>query len=110
MWLLLILQIYCFIARSNEEILREISECVDMAAPDPHAFLIVLQLTRFHAENEQIVEMIHTMFGEEAAEYTMVLLTHGDYLMWENIKIEDLLQRLKTSKTHYQSALYLAEI
>uniref|UniRef100_A0A3B5MDT5 AIG1-type G domain-containing protein n=1 Tax=Xiphophorus couchianus TaxID=32473 RepID=A0A3B5MDT5_9TELE len=81
--------------KSNKEIVEEITKCISMAAPGPHVFLIVLQPTRFTAEERETVEIIKTMFGEEAAKYTMILFTQGDELKKANIKIENL---LKTSQ------------
>ncbi|XP_043980646.1 GTPase IMAP family member 9-like [Gambusia affinis] len=78
--------------KSNEEVVKEIAKCISMAAPGPHVFLIVIQPTRFTAEEEKTVEIIKTMFGEKAAKHTMILFTHGDELKKGNIKIENLLE------------------
>ncbi|XP_014876954.1 GTPase IMAP family member 7-like [Poecilia latipinna] len=78
--------------KSNKEVVTEITKCICMAAPGPHVFLIVLQPTRFTEEERKTVEIIQTMFGEEAAKYTMVLFTHGDLLKKVNKTMEDMLQ------------------
>ncbi|XP_043981896.1 GTPase IMAP family member 9-like isoform X1 [Gambusia affinis] len=84
--------------KSNEDVVKEIARCISMAAPGPHVFLIVLQPTRFTAEEKQTVEIIQKLFGEKAARYTMILFTHGDVLKKGNIKIEKLLEKFQPLK------------
>ncbi|XP_023181013.1 GTPase IMAP family member 4-like [Xiphophorus maculatus] len=84
--------------KSNEEILGEIGKSINMAAPGPHVFLIVLQLIRFTPEDKETMEIIKKLFGEEAARYTMILFTQGDALKMVNIKIEDLLEKSEPLK------------
>ncbi|XP_007543857.2 GTPase IMAP family member 8-like [Poecilia formosa] len=72
---------------------KQIARCISMAAPGPHVFLIVLQPTRFTPEESKTVEIIQTLFGEEAARYTMVLFTYGDVLKEENMTMENLLEQ-----------------
>lgn len=71
---------------TQEEVLKRIKMCISLSAPGPHAFLIVLQLTRFTKEENETVKMIQTTFGEEAAKYTIVLFTHGDQLKTQTIE------------------------
>ncbi|XP_047468018.1 GTPase IMAP family member 9-like [Mugil cephalus] len=71
---------------TQEEVLNRIKMCISLSAPGPHAFLVVLHLGRFTAEEKQTVEMIQTTFGEDAAKYTMVLFTHGDQLKKQTIE------------------------
>ncbi|XP_056304616.1 uncharacterized protein LOC130216775 [Danio aesculapii] len=66
---------------TNEEIQKEISNCISMILPGPHVFLIVLNLgQRFTQEEAKSVEIIQETFGENSLMYTMVLFTRGDYL------------------------------
>ncbi|XP_056308953.1 GTPase IMAP family member 4-like [Danio aesculapii] len=66
---------------TNEEIQREISNCISMILPGPHVFIIVLNLgQRFTEEEETSVKFIQKTFGEHSLMFTVVLFTRGDFL------------------------------
>ncbi|XP_039545686.1 interferon-induced very large GTPase 1-like isoform X1 [Pimephales promelas] len=66
---------------TNEEIQREISNCIPMILPGPHVFIIVLNLgQRFTREEATSVKIIQETFGEKSLMFTMVLFTRGDFL------------------------------
>ncbi|XP_026106583.1 GTPase IMAP family member 7-like, partial [Carassius auratus] len=71
---------------SNEEIQREISNCISMILPGPHVFLLLIPLGRFTEEEAKAVEIIQEMFGENSLKYTIVLFTRGDDLNEKNIE------------------------
>ncbi|XDV23068.1 hypothetical protein PO909_027784, partial [Leuciscus waleckii] len=74
---------------TNEEIQREISNCISMILPGPHVFLLLISLGRFTQEEEKSVKIIQEMFGENSLMFTIVLFTRGDDL--KNKTIEEYL-------------------
>ncbi|XP_051561395.1 GTPase IMAP family member 7 [Myxocyprinus asiaticus] len=71
---------------TEEEVEKEIKQCISFSAPGPHAFLVVIKLERFTKENAKTIEYIEKIFSKSALNYTMVLFTHGDQLEGQDIK------------------------
>ncbi|XP_073792953.1 uncharacterized protein isoform X1 [Danio rerio] len=71
---------------SNEEIKREISNCISMILPGPHVFLLLISLGRFTQEEEKSVKLIQETFGENSLIFTIVLFTRGDDLDSKDIQ------------------------
>ncbi|KAI2645585.1 GTPase IMAP family member 4 [Labeo rohita] len=71
---------------TNEEIQREITNCISMILPGPHVFLLLIPLGRFTKHEETSVKIIQEMFGEKSLMYTMVLFTRGDDLKNKTIE------------------------
>ncbi|XP_034083803.1 GTPase IMAP family member 7-like [Gymnodraco acuticeps] len=57
---------------------REISKCINMSAPGPHAFLLVIRVGPFTGEERDAVLQLEQIFGADAWKHTIVLFTHGD--------------------------------
>ncbi|XP_072314047.1 GTPase IMAP family member 9-like, partial [Eucyclogobius newberryi] len=64
----------------ERDVLLKLKTCISMSAPGPHVFLIVIRLDRFTEEEQRSVELIQQVFGDKAADYSMVLFTYGEQL------------------------------
>ncbi|XP_078541510.1 GTPase IMAP family member 4-like [Lissotriton helveticus] len=71
---------------SNEHTLETISRCVVLSAPGPHAILLVLPIGRFTPEERGAVSQIQELFGEEAAQYVIIVFTRKDDLEGKSIQ------------------------
>ncbi|XP_031174977.1 GTPase IMAP family member 7-like, partial [Sander lucioperca] len=57
---------------------REISKCINMSAPGPHAILLVIKVGPFTNEEEGAVRQVEEMFGQDAWKYTIILFTQDE--------------------------------
>uniref|UniRef100_A0A3Q2FZK2 GTPase IMAP family member 4-like n=1 Tax=Cyprinodon variegatus TaxID=28743 RepID=A0A3Q2FZK2_CYPVA len=62
----------------EETVKREISKCINMSTPGPHAILLVIKVGPLTAEERDAVLKVENIFGKEVWKYTMILFTHGD--------------------------------
>ncbi|XP_073799865.1 GTPase IMAP family member 7-like isoform X2 [Danio rerio] len=67
-------------SREEDLLKQEISKCINMTAPGPHAIILVIKLDTFTEEEKLSVEKIRAVFGEAADKHTIILFTHGDEL------------------------------
>ncbi|XP_048022760.1 GTPase IMAP family member 8-like [Megalobrama amblycephala] len=75
---------------NTEELMMEIGRSVYLSSPGPHAFLIVFPVNMRITEHEQqILQMIKMMFGQDVLKYSIILFTRGDLL--EDQTIEELI-------------------
>ena len=66
---------------TKEQIITEVSQCMALTAPGPHAFLLVVPLGRYTEEENMAVTMMADVFDEAAVRnHTVVLFTRGDDL------------------------------
>ncbi len=56
------------------------SQIFNMTSPGVHAFLIILRIGRFTAEEKDTVDFIKTIFGPGAAQYCIIVFTREDEL------------------------------
>nr|XP_008510151.1 PREDICTED: GTPase IMAP family member 7-like [Equus przewalskii] len=68
-----------------ETICREISRCVLLSCPGPHAILMVLRVG-YHTEQDQnAIALIKALFGKAATKHMIILFTGKDYLEDESL-------------------------
>lgn len=66
--------------QSNNNIQQEIVKCIGISSPGPHAFILVLSITRFTDEEQKSVQHFVDAFGENIFQYFIVLFTRKDDL------------------------------
>ncbi|XP_044538967.1 GTPase IMAP family member 7-like, partial [Gracilinanus agilis] len=89
---------------SLETTCTEISRCVILSSPGPHAIILVLQLGRYTDEDQQTICWVKALFGNSATKYMVVLFTRKDdldgreldeFLKGCNINLKKLLEECK---------------
>ncbi|XP_028260910.1 GTPase IMAP family member 4-like [Parambassis ranga] len=66
--------------RSEADLRAELVRCITECSPGPHAFLIVLKVAKYTAQEMEVINKICEYFSEDALTYTTVVFTHGDQL------------------------------
>lgn len=57
---------------------EEVKDCLALALPGPHVFLLVLQVGRFTQCESLMLAHLQKVFGRDASERAMVLFVHMD--------------------------------
>ncbi|KAG5278104.1 hypothetical protein AALO_G00095230 [Alosa alosa] len=69
------------ITLEENDLRKELKRCIELSAPGPHAFLLVIRLDiRFTDKDFKAIEWIKENFGEEALLHMIILFTHADWL------------------------------
>nr|XP_012641593.1 GTPase IMAP family member 2 [Microcebus murinus]XP_012641594.1 GTPase IMAP family member 2 [Microcebus murinus] len=64
----------------SEALYKEVQRCYSLSAPGPHVLLLVTQLGRYTAQDQQAVRRVQEIFGGDAMRHTIVLFTHKEDL------------------------------
>lgn len=75
---------------NNQFTQKEISKCIAITSPGPHAFILVLSIQRFTDEEQNTVEHFVKHFGESVYKYVIVLFTRKDSL--EGNSLQDFIE------------------
>ncbi|XP_075773047.1 GTPase IMAP family member 8-like [Pelodiscus sinensis] len=74
------------------ETMRELRRCFLLAAPGPHAIVLVVYLGRFTEDEKKTIERIQDIFGDKAAQHMVFLFTRKEYL--EGMSVHDYLKEI----------------
>ncbi|ELR47198.1 hypothetical protein M91_11511, partial [Bos mutus] len=80
---------------SDAETVKEITHCMVLTSPGPHALLLVIPLGRYTPEGQKATEKILMMFGERARKHIILLFTRKDDL--EGMDFRDYLKHAPTA-------------
>ncbi|NP_001070761.1 uncharacterized protein LOC768150 [Danio rerio] len=75
---------------SNEQVITEVVNCIRLATPGPHVFLLIIAIGRFTKEEKKTVELIQKVFGQQVHRHMMILFTRADDL--EDRTLEDFIE------------------
>ncbi|XP_036429386.1 GTPase IMAP family member 9 [Colossoma macropomum] len=89
---------------TEDFIIKETVKGVTMAAPGPHAFLLVIDVRRFTEEERDTVRKFQEIFGDAVHKHMIVLFTRGDDLEYENKTVEDFVEDAGPDMEHLISA------
>lgn len=67
-------------SQTNDHTQEEICKCIAITSPGPHAFILILSISRFTAEEQNSIEHFVKHFGENIYKYVIVLFTRKDDL------------------------------
>uniref|UniRef100_A0A3B5BCH3 AIG1-type G domain-containing protein n=1 Tax=Stegastes partitus TaxID=144197 RepID=A0A3B5BCH3_9TELE len=72
--------VFCHTQREDERTMEEIKKCVSRVDSGLHGFLVVFDLEPFTREEKDMVQMLHTSFGDSVKDYMMPLFVNGNEL------------------------------
>lgn len=67
-------------AQTNMAVQEEISKCIAITCPGPHAFVLVLSVSRFTEEEQNSIEHFIKYFGQNIYKYSIIIFTYKDNL------------------------------
>uniref|UniRef100_A0A8C6S5V0 GTPase IMAP family member 8 n=1 Tax=Neogobius melanostomus TaxID=47308 RepID=A0A8C6S5V0_9GOBI len=73
-------------ALSPSKLFKEIMRTIQLAAPGPHAFIIVVCIGRVTKADAEVFKLLPKMFDQDAPLFSIVLFTHADRLRNQGIQ------------------------
>lgn len=73
----------------NKDFQKEIIRCIRFTLPGPHAFILVLSISRFTEEEQILLQHFVDAFGGNILQYVIVLFTRKDDLDEEGKTFDD---------------------
>lgn len=64
--------------KCNEKVQNEISRCIGLTSPGPHAVILCVPFGRFTTEDVETIQHFCSYFGEDLMKYVIVLFTGFD--------------------------------
>lgn len=77
---------------TNDQVKKELLNCITLLAPGPHVFLLVIKIGRFTNEERDTVGLIREFFGSNSDNFIILIFTGGDSLNSPNQTFESYLQ------------------
>lgn len=78
--------------QSNHNIQREILKCMSITSPGPHAFILVLSISRHTEEEQKSIQHFVDSFGVNIFKYFIILFTKKDDLDIDKKSLEDYIE------------------
>ncbi|XP_063048440.1 GTPase IMAP family member 7-like [Engraulis encrasicolus] len=73
-------------SRDKTKIEKDVLRWIKISCPGPHAFLLVMTVSRFSKQDQNAVRALQEIFGERVKDYMIVLFTRGDELEGQTIE------------------------
>lgn len=67
-------------------VIKEISKCMDILTPGPHAFLYVFRISRHSTEEEQALVELKGIFGDDFCKYCIILFVTDDPVIVRSVE------------------------
>ncbi|XP_034543639.1 GTPase IMAP family member 7-like [Notolabrus celidotus] len=72
--------------KMEDSVRKETERAMTLLAPGPHAILLLVPVSQFTEMEGRVPAELEELFGKEALDHTLVLLTCGDYLMGRSVE------------------------
>ncbi|XP_055959497.1 GTPase IMAP family member 4-like [Patella vulgata] len=81
---------------STMDTFDELTRCIELSHPGPHAFLLVLKIDRFTQEEMDTIKHLKYWFGQDIMKYAIFVFTGKDSLNYAGLLINEHVQNSPT--------------